>query len=73
MSKPGTRSKAEAEMIRELTARGWVRLGRNGMNHERMAWPETGARVLLPSTGPNHFYAKVRKAARGIEGKVAHG
>ena len=48
MSKPGYRSATESRYARILTARGWVRDGRDGWNHLRLVWPPSGAVVTLP-------------------------
>jgi hypothetical protein len=57
------RSKAEADMVRELTGRGWKAVGRNGTNHSRMLWPPTGAVLALPGKGDETLLARVRKTA----------
>jgi hypothetical protein len=67
MIKFRSRSKEERQIVRELTSAGWRRMGRNGQNHERMQWPASGRRLIIPGCGPEHFYVKVRMAARKIE------
>jgi hypothetical protein len=39
----------------------------HGQNHERMQWPASGRRLIIPGCGPEHFYIKVRMEARKIE------
>lgn len=67
MSKLRNRSKEEAECIRELSRRGWLRRGRNGQGHERMIWPALGVSLIIPGKGPRHFFVKVFTAAKRIE------
>lgn len=49
MSTGGTRTKGEALVVREATARGWERLGRSGTNHIKLRWPSTGRIYRIPS------------------------
>lgn len=62
-----SRSKEEAKAVRALKKRGWQMSRRNGMGHLLMVWPPTGSTVLLPGSGPEHFYVKVFTTARRIE------
>lgn len=67
MSKPGYRSATESRYARILTARGWVRDGRDGWNHLRLVWPPSGAVVTLPGCGPDQLFAKAMKSAEKVE------
>ncbi len=68
MSRPGFRSAAEAKCVREMVARGWQRVGRNGQGHQRLVWPATGAVLTIPGKGPEQLFAKVSGQARKLGG-----
>lgn len=59
MSKRGARTTGEARLIREATARGWVRLDRSGANHVKLYWPPSGVTTVIPSKMDDGFVKRV--------------